>query len=229
MPKSGVAEALIAHARALDRRERDSASEVSPLLDAAGDRGSRLRARLHDLAAIHFTDLSVEQALQHAERGVAVYRHHHPDEPEFADAIDTLSTVLFRQARRAEAAERSKEALTIARAQGQPAFRLAPLSPKRLSAEVALAACRARLGDVDEARQTLPVAEDAFVTLGSLGGPLRAEVQALRETLHGRRQQVRFAESAQAPRPDRCRMHAPSARTPAQGAATHTVARASTA
>jgi len=61
-----------------------------------------------------------------------------------------------------------------------------PLSPKRLIAEVALAACRARLGQMDEARPALVAAEAALVKLGSLGGPLRAEVLVLRETLDGR-------------------------------------------
>jgi len=164
-----VAEALIAHARALDRRDRDSAGEVAPLLDeaerlldAAGDSESLLRARLHNLAALHFTSLSVERARQHAECSVAIYRHHHPADPGFADAIDTLSTVLFRQGRRDEAAARSSEALAIARAQGQPAFRLAPLI--------------GRLGEIHAFRGDSAAAE-----------PLLREALTLIERVHGER------------------------------------------
>jgi serine/threonine-protein kinase len=164
-----VAEALIAHARALDRRDRDSASEVAPLLDeaerlldAAGESESLLRARLHDLAAQHFTSLSVERARQHAERSVAIYRHHHPADPGFAEAIDTLSAVLFREGRRDEAAARLGEALTNARAQSQPAFRLAPLI--------------CRLGEIH-----------AFRGDSAAADPLLREALTLIERVHGER------------------------------------------
>ena len=129
-----LASALVAHAHALDMRDRDSSTEVIPLLreaegilDARGDHTSVLRARVHVLAAENLTDHSAADARVAAEHGVAIFRDYHPDDRGYVDALEILARLEFRQGEHATAIATIERALALARTQQSSEFRIAPL------------------------------------------------------------------------------------------------------
>jgi len=126
-----VADAIIAHVSSLDMRDGTRRTDVPLLLDEAqqvldeaGDETSLTRARLHDVAASHYVNVSVPTAREHAERAVAIYRAHHATSPDFPAALRTLANVQLRQGEWPAAQATMAEAVATARALDLPEFRL---------------------------------------------------------------------------------------------------------
>ncbi|MBL8346879.1 MAG: hypothetical protein JNN03_15675, partial [Rubrivivax sp.] len=121
-----LARALLDHAAVLDARERDSATEVMPLLmeaarvlDAAGDEASPLRARWHMQMSDHRLAQAPAEALRHAERSVALLRLQDEGQRGLDDALESLANASFRLGDQARGAALMEEAVQVARANGR--------------------------------------------------------------------------------------------------------------
>ncbi|MBK9116841.1 MAG: serine/threonine protein kinase [Betaproteobacteria bacterium] len=129
-----VAAALVGLAEAMDRREgatprivQSALAEAEAILDATGDDRSLLRARLHLIAADHYTTGDVPAARAHAGRAVAIYRAHHPGDPGLPAALAVLANVELRQGEWTAMLATSRESLAVARALRVSDYRLVPL------------------------------------------------------------------------------------------------------
>jgi serine/threonine-protein kinase len=129
-----LAAALIDHARALDVLDRDSRTEVMPLIDeagqvlaAAGASGGLLQARLHVLASDHLMGLDPTEALRRAELGVALFRRLDDVRPGLDDALESLANAHNRRGDRALAITVAEEALQVARERGRQEVHVARL------------------------------------------------------------------------------------------------------
>ena len=100
-------------------------AEAERILDARGDQDSIPRAHLHQISAAYFLDNSLPNARRHAERSVAVFRAHQPDNPEFVTALTTLAIVELRQGELAAAQATISSAIVEARRLHLPEYRLA--------------------------------------------------------------------------------------------------------
>ncbi|MFO1317179.1 MAG: serine/threonine-protein kinase [Burkholderiales bacterium] len=126
-----LAAALVDLAEALDRREAPAPDAIRPplaqaeaILDAAGDDRSLLRARLHAVAAEHFSTGALPTARAHAERAVAVYRAHHPGDPGLPAALAVLASIELRQGEWTAAQATIRQGLAAARTLRISEFRL---------------------------------------------------------------------------------------------------------
>ena len=173
-------EIMIDHASALTMRDSVPAQEVEALLaeaerilDAAGERASLGRARLHQSAVRYWTDRSLSEAQRHAERAVAIHRQQFTPASQQVASLEALAGIALRRGDWARAQRVMDEALALAR-------------PLRLSEHVMVPLLR-RAGEIHSFVLDVPRADsvlrEAMSTSLRVNGPAHGETQLVRRTL----------------------------------------------